>query len=172
MPRSTTPADCLHHACDGAANVAFRSENDVGSAFTFLSRLNHAACKPPVYASQPRSPSHHATLGPGRRLPFAGAGLTPASSHRRFRYVIPSHTILLLQASPGALSAETFREAFPCAPALGQSRARRSWPHNVQTPSSKSMRSPAQRVAAVSSPMGMLSTLKRRSRGSVDDSAI
>jgi TolB-like protein/cytochrome c-type biogenesis protein CcmH/NrfG len=52
----------------------------------------------PVYASQPRSLSHHATFGPGWWLTFTGAGLTPASPHRRFRYVIPSHTILLLQA--------------------------------------------------------------------------
>jgi hypothetical protein len=61
-----------------------------------------------VYASQPRSLSNHATLDLGRWLAFAEAGLPPASSHRRFRYVDSLlHTILLLQASPGALSAET-----------------------------------------------------------------
>lgn len=97
----------------GTVDAAFRSENDVGSAVSFLSRLYHAACKPPVYASQPRSLSHHATLGSGRWLTFAGAGLAPASSHRRFRYVDSLlHTILLLQASPGALSAETSEGAF------------------------------------------------------------
>ena len=92
----------------GAANIAFRTENHVGSANTFISRLHHAACKPPVYASQPRSPSHHATLGPSRWLAFAGAGLSPAGFNRRFRYVDSlRHISLLLQAWPGALSAET-----------------------------------------------------------------
>jgi hypothetical protein len=72
---------------DGALDAAFRSKNDVGSAVSFLSRLNYTACKPPVYASQPGSLPVHATLGPGWRLSFTGAGLSPASSHRRFRYV-------------------------------------------------------------------------------------
>src|SRR5580704_3609976 len=98
MPCSSTPADPLHLAMTVRSGAAFRSENDVGSAVSFLSRLNYTACRPPVYASQPRSPSNHATLGPGRWLAFAGAGLAPASSRRRFRYVTPSHTILLLQA--------------------------------------------------------------------------
>jgi hypothetical protein len=85
-----------HH--DSALDAAFRSENDVGSALSFLSGLNHTAYRPPVYASQPGSLRVHATLGPARWLAFTGAGLAPASSHRRFRYVIPSHTILPLQA--------------------------------------------------------------------------
>jgi len=68
MPRSSTPADRLRLAIHSAFDTAFRSENHVGSAISFLSRLHHAACKPPVYASQPRSPSLHATLGAGRWL--------------------------------------------------------------------------------------------------------
>jgi len=32
---------------------------------TILSRLNHTACRPPVYASQPGLPQNHATLGSG-----------------------------------------------------------------------------------------------------------
>ena len=61
-----------------ACDAAFRSENGVGSAIGSLSRLNHAACTLPVYASQPGSPPCHATLGSGWRLPFAGPGLSPA----------------------------------------------------------------------------------------------
>ena len=62
----------------GPCDAAFRSENGVGSAIGSLSRLNHAACTLPVYASQPGSPPCHATLGSGWRLPFAGPGLSPA----------------------------------------------------------------------------------------------
>jgi hypothetical protein len=50
-----------------------------------LSRLNHTACRPPVYASQSRSPPPHATLGSGWRLTFTGAGLAPAGSRKRFQ---------------------------------------------------------------------------------------
>jgi len=46
---------------------------------------------PPVYASQSRSPLHHATLGLGWWLPITEAGLAPAGLHRRFRYAIPYH---------------------------------------------------------------------------------
>jgi hypothetical protein len=87
MPRSSTPADRLRLAFHSAFDAAFRSENHVGSAVSFLSRLYHAACMPPVYASQPGSPPNHATLGPGWWLAFAGAGLTPAGLIRRFQYV-------------------------------------------------------------------------------------
>ena len=47
-----------------ALDAAFRSENDVSSAFNSISWLNRAACRPSVYASQPRSLSSHATLDP------------------------------------------------------------------------------------------------------------
>jgi hypothetical protein len=72
MPRSQTPADRRHLALDGACDAAFRHWNNVSSAIIFLSRLYHAACTPSVYASQPRSPSDHATLDSGWWLAFAG----------------------------------------------------------------------------------------------------
>ncbi len=61
-----------------ANDVAFRSENDVGSTHSFISGLNHTAYWPPVYASQPGSPPNHATLGSGGWLVLAGSGLAPA----------------------------------------------------------------------------------------------
>lgn len=45
-----------------------------------LSRLNHTACRPPVYASQARSPPHHATLGSGGWPILTGSGLAPGGS--------------------------------------------------------------------------------------------
>src|SRR5690606_12786431 len=78
-------------------------KDHVGSAFKSISGLNHAACRPSVYASQPRSLSDHATLDLGRRLTFAEAGLTPASSFRRFLIYMSFYISLpLLQALPGA----------------------------------------------------------------------
>jgi hypothetical protein len=44
----------------------------------FLSRLYHAACSVPVYASQPGSLLDHATLGSGWWLTVARTGLAPA----------------------------------------------------------------------------------------------
>jgi hypothetical protein len=49
----------------GVGLAAFHFENSVGFRFIFVSRLNHTAWRLPVYASQPRSPLHHATLGSG-----------------------------------------------------------------------------------------------------------
>lgn len=94
---SSAPRPCA------ALNAAFRSKDHVGSAFKSISGLNHAACRPSVYASQPRSLSDHATLDLGRRLTFAEAGLTPASSFRRFLIYMSFYISLpLLQALPGA----------------------------------------------------------------------
>ena len=66
------------------SDAAFRYLNDVGSASISLSRLDHAAYRLPVYASQPGSPPNHATLGSGWWPTFTGSGLSPAGSHRRF----------------------------------------------------------------------------------------
>jgi len=41
-------------------DTAFRLPNDVGARGYYLSRLNHAACTLPVYASQRGSLRHHA----------------------------------------------------------------------------------------------------------------
>ena len=49
----------------------------------FLSRLNHAACTPPVYASQPRSPSNHATLGHSRSLHLCRGRTLTCGSHQK-----------------------------------------------------------------------------------------
>jgi len=68
----------------GVSHAAFRKLNDVGSAPISLSRLYHAAYRSPVYASQAGSPPHHATLGSGWWPTFAGSGLSPAGSQRRF----------------------------------------------------------------------------------------
>jgi hypothetical protein len=66
-----------------SGSTAFRLHNDVGTA-TQLSRLYHAACTPPVYASQAGSPPHHATLGSGGWPILSGSGLSPAGSLREF----------------------------------------------------------------------------------------
>src|SRR5690606_10752028 len=48
--------------------------NDVGSTIRSISRLNHAAYLRPVYASQPGSRLHRATLGSGWWLAFCRSG--------------------------------------------------------------------------------------------------
>ena len=52
MPCSSTPADHMHQALCDARDVAFRAADDVGSAFSHVSRLNHTAYSLAVYASQ------------------------------------------------------------------------------------------------------------------------
>lgn len=65
-----------------AATAAFRYSDNVGSARS-LSRLNHTACTPPVYASQAGSLPHHATLGSGGWPTLTGTGLAPGGSHKK-----------------------------------------------------------------------------------------
>ena len=75
MPRSSTAAgrdDARHCATSPAA---FRFLDSVGLRTPLLTRLNHAACVLPVYASQRRPPQggrHYATLGSHCWLGFAG----------------------------------------------------------------------------------------------------
>ena len=70
--------------------AAFRDVNGVGSRIILtVSRLHHAACTLPVYASQPRSPSRHATLGSGRSLAFAGQGTAPCGAPRKVSFPSP-----------------------------------------------------------------------------------
>ena len=79
--------------CHGATNdAAFRSGNDVGSTHSFISGLNHAACWPPVYTSQPGSPPNHATLGSGGWLILAGSGLAPAGFQQEVSILVLSFT--------------------------------------------------------------------------------
>jgi hypothetical protein len=59
---------------------------------THLSRLNHTAYRPPVYASQPGLPQDHATLGSGCQHALPG---------RTFTYRVPLRSFyFLLEASP------------------------------------------------------------------------
>ena len=94
------PGGPLASGHSDARDVAFRIYNYVGSA-SGLSRLNHTAYRLPVYASQPRSPPHHATLGSGCWPALAGSGPAPAGSLRRFPswlfpYITSSFTKLCL----------------------------------------------------------------------------
>ena len=59
-------------------DAAFRLPNDVGARGYYLSRLYHAACTLPVYASQRGSLRHHATLDAGWWPTFAGRDWVPA----------------------------------------------------------------------------------------------
>src|SRR5690349_1815580 len=54
-----------------------------------LSELSSAARALPVYASQPRSPSDHATLGSGRALPLYRTGLVPLGPTEGFCTCFP-----------------------------------------------------------------------------------
>ncbi len=64
-------------------DTAFRLPNDVGARQYYLSRLNHAACTLPVYASQRGSLRHHATLDAGWWPTFAGRDWVPAGLRRK-----------------------------------------------------------------------------------------
>ena len=94
MPRSSTPARSWRDAVF-RQDVAFRLLNGVGSREENLSRLNSAAYRLPVYASQRGLPSRCATLGSGRRHAYrTGAGY-PLGPYKRFQSF---HLVLL---SPG-----------------------------------------------------------------------
>ena len=68
----------------------FRHANGVDSATIILSGLHHAACTLPVYASQPGSPPHHATLGSGWGPALAGQDSHLLGRIEGFRHVYPS----------------------------------------------------------------------------------
>ena len=96
MPRSSTAAerdDARHCATSPAA---FRFLDSVGLRTPLLTRLNHAACVLPVYASQRQPPTRRPTLR-NTRFPLlarlCGASLTrwaPQRSFQRRLYVMPS----------------------------------------------------------------------------------
>ena len=73
----------------------------VGSHDQF-SRLNRTACTLAVYASQPRSPVHHARLASGWWPSLAGRDSNPLGSTVRFPLCSLRHRVLLTQASPSA----------------------------------------------------------------------
>ncbi len=98
-----------HH---GVSNAAFRSLNDVGSASISLTRLYHAACTLPVYASQLGSPPDHATLGSGWWPTFTGSGLSPAGSLREVSVMLTS-CYRMSSASPRLCLAQQSHETHP-----------------------------------------------------------
>ncbi len=73
MPRSLTPVRPRRLALPRRSGAAFPIRYEVGpQEGDLLSELHDAACVLPVYASQPGLPPHHATLGSGWSLAFAG----------------------------------------------------------------------------------------------------
>ena len=103
MPCSSTPADRMRQAVRDTPDIAFRSVDGVGSAFSHVSRLNDTACALAVYASRFGLLQYRARLAP-RWWPT----LTGQDSHlpgciRRFPLcVFNSHRSPLLEAFPGA----------------------------------------------------------------------
>jgi len=83
MPRSPTPASSSRPASLGVSMRPSVRLTTSALAGTNLSRLNHAACTLPVYASQRGSLRHHATLGAGWWPTFAGRDWIPAGLHRK-----------------------------------------------------------------------------------------
>jgi hypothetical protein len=75
-----------------------------------LSRLDHTACRLPVYASQDELPHHHATLGSGCRHTWPGWIVYPPGPYERFpARILP---FLLSQALPGALQNSFLKNPF------------------------------------------------------------
>lgn len=75
VPRSLTPTRPQGLAVFQPWDAAFRYQYSVGSRHrVVLSRLDHAARTPTVYASQPGLPRHHARLVSGWGPPLPGGG--------------------------------------------------------------------------------------------------
>src|SRR5207245_333040 len=72
----------------------------------YLSRLNHAACTLPVYASQGGSLRHHATLGSGWWPTSTGRGWVPAGLRRKVSEIAIT-SLSPFPGLPGALGATT-----------------------------------------------------------------
>ena len=143
MPRSRTPADRVPPHPYVAPRCCLPPENGVSSAISFLSRFQSRGTvqAPPVYASQPGSPPHHAALGPGwlatlyRGRTYACGFCSrrfPVRCHRR-----TTHTFLLLQAYPGAIPLKA--QGVTLAP-----QTRRFHGQPAQAPSGAAADSPAQ----------------------------
>jgi hypothetical protein len=77
------PGELFTPGPTGRVDAAFRYPNDVGAREDCLSRLNHAACTLPVYASQGGSLRHHATLGAGWWPTSTGRDWVPAGLRRK-----------------------------------------------------------------------------------------
>jgi hypothetical protein len=85
------------------SDVAFRVRHGVGPHVDMLSWLNPKARALPVYASQRRLPSDHATLGSGWVPALTGQGFHLLGSTERFQRFVgvsPSLRLRLSQAAP------------------------------------------------------------------------
>ena len=89
MPRSQTPADRRTQATTGPAMWS-SVRITTSTPRWVLSRLYHAACTLSVYASQPGSPPHRATLDSGWWPAFTGQDSHTLGRVEGFRYVYPS----------------------------------------------------------------------------------
>lgn len=88
-----------------ALGIAFRWNDNVGSAFSGISRLDHTACSLAVYASRlGLLRRHHARLASRWRPTLAGQDLNLLGCIRRFHSAMSLHitSFLLRQALPGA----------------------------------------------------------------------
>jgi hypothetical protein len=74
--------------------------NTTSASATILSRLNHTAYRPPVYASQPGLPQNHATLGSGCQHALPGRiDCLPGPTKE---FLLPTGGFPSFQALPGA----------------------------------------------------------------------
>jgi hypothetical protein len=74
--------------------------NTASASTTHLSRLNHTAYRPPVYASQPGFPQDHATLGSGCQHALPGRTAYLQGPTKEFLH--PNGGFPSFQALPGA----------------------------------------------------------------------
>ena len=74
--------------------------NTASASATHLSRLNHTAYRPPVYASQPGLPQDHATLGSGCQHALPGRTASLQGPNKEFP--LPTGGFPSFQALPGA----------------------------------------------------------------------
>ena len=86
MPCSLTPVGSTDPTHSARTLLSSAFPNTSTPHFQ-LSRLCHTACTPPVYASQPRSPWYHATLGSGGGSALPVRDLHPTGHNERFPVV-------------------------------------------------------------------------------------
>ena len=97
VPCSQTPAGPSRQAIR-RVGAAFRFSHSVGSRDSVLSRLNHTARTPAVYASQDGSLRHHARLASGCRPHFAGQDASSCRVPTKGFNHVSQHRIPLSQA--------------------------------------------------------------------------
>jgi len=82
------------------ARMSPSAGNTASASATNLSRLNHTAYRPPVYASQPGLPQDHATLGFGCQHALPGRTVYLLGPAKEF--LLPTGGFPSFQALPGA----------------------------------------------------------------------